>query len=84
MQKVRKVMKIQEKIARNGVILISLLIAFVIIGFLLTIELAEDPSFAGIIMIGPLPIIFGTSIETLVNVLVLSIIFLVFYAFLWR
>ncbi len=77
-------MKIQDKIAKNGVLFIILGIAFVIIGFLLTFELAEDPNFAGIIMIGPLPIIFGTSIETLTNVLVLSVIFLVFYAFLWR
>lgn len=77
-------MKIQDKIAKNGVLFIILGIAFVIIGFLLTVELAEDPNFAGIIMIGPLPIIFGTSIETLTNVLVLSVIFLVFYAFLWR
>lgn len=77
-------MKIQEKFAKNGVTFIIVGIAFLIIGFLLTIKLSEDPEIAGIIMIGPLPIIVGTSIETLTNVLVLAIISLIFYAFLWR
>ena len=76
-------MKFYDKIKRNGTAAIVLFIFFVIFGFILTIHMSEVSH--GIpVMIGPVSLIVGTSIDTATNVLVLLIVFLVMYTFLLR
>lgn len=78
-------MKLSEKIRKNGVAAIVLCIFFIIFGFILTIHFSESGDLSGIpVMIGPVSILVGTSMDTATNVLVLLIVFLVMYAFLWR
>ena len=61
-----------------GILLILIGFAAVFIGMLLS---ARKTDFGGLIMIGPIPIVFGTSPEiTLVAMVIGLIMMLVFYA----
>ncbi len=66
------------KAIKLGLLLIMIGFASVFIGTLLS---AQKTDFGGLIMIGPIPIVFGTSPEiTLVAMVIGLVMMLVFYA----
>ncbi|MEA1984218.1 MAG: DUF131 domain-containing protein [Euryarchaeota archaeon] len=66
--------------------------SLIIIGFLMVlagtvlqfIQGANNKHFGGLVMIGPIPIAFGSSPEITSTMLVIGLLFLVVYLLMWR
>lgn len=66
---------------KPGVILILIGYALVFIGMLFS---AQNAAFGGLIMIGPVPIVFGTSPGITVVAMVTGFLLMLVYFILWR
>ena len=62
----------------------ALIIAGLALLFIASFLSADNAGFAGLIMIGPIPVVFGTSPEITVIAMVLGIVTMLLYFFLQR
>lgn len=68
-------------IIKSGINLILAGFALVFIGMILS---ARNSGFGGLIMIGPVPIAFGTSSEITVIAMIIGLILMLAFFILWR
>lgn len=79
-------MRISQDFLRLGAIVIFIGFTILILSVVLTIS-SQHPGnsqIGGVIMIGPIPIAFGSSPEITTNMLGLGLIVSILYLFLWR
>ncbi len=78
-------MRTSQDFLRVGTAVIFVGIIILLLGTVLTIiHHPANSQMGGLIMIGPIPIVFGSSPEITTNMLALGLIISVFYLFLWK
>ncbi|WP_011305437.1 DUF131 domain-containing protein [Methanosarcina barkeri] len=78
-------MRTSQDFLRVGTTVIFVGIIILFLGTVLTIiEHPSNSQTGGLIMIGPIPIVFGSSPEITTNMLGLGLIISILYLFLWK
>ena len=78
-------MRTSENFLKLGVAITFIGFAAVFLGIILTVlENPGSSQMGGIILIGPIPIAFGSSPEITANMLWLGLIIAILYLFLWK
>lgn len=78
-------MRISQDFLRLGAIVIFIGFTILLLSVVLTISQHPGNSqIGGVIMLGPIPIAFGSSPEITTNMLGLGLIVSILYLFLWR
>ena len=78
-------MRTSENFLKLGVAITIIGFAAVFLGVILTVlESPGSSQMGGIILIGPIPIAFGSSPEITTNMLWLGLIIAILYLFLWK
>jgi uncharacterized protein (TIGR00304 family) len=78
-------MRTPENFLKLGVVITFIGFITVFLGVILTmLQNPEGSQMGGIILIGPIPIAFGTSPEITENMLGLGLLVAVLYLFLWK
>ena len=78
-------MRTSENFLKLGVAITIIGFAAVFLGVILTVlENPGSSQMGGIILIGPIPIAFGSSPEITTNMLWLGLIIAILYLFLWK
>ncbi len=75
-----------KELINKGIMITILGFVLIFSGILLTLFIDADVNteFGGLIMIGPIPIIVGTSTEMAFTMAVLAIVIIIAYLFMWR
>ena len=74
-----------EDFLKVGVAITFIGFIIVFLGVILTmLQHSEGSQVGGLIMIGPIPIVFGSSPEITVNMLGLGLLVAILYLFLWK
>ncbi|MGB9928427.1 MAG: TIGR00304 family membrane protein [Methanosarcina sp.] len=70
---------------KAGIVIIFIGFLMLLLGIVLTIiQGSSNSQFGGIIMIGPIPIVFGSSPEITTTMLGLGLLIMIIYLFLWK
>lgn len=70
---------------KAGIAIIFIGFLMLLLGVVLTIiQGSSNSQFGGIIMIGPIPIVFGSSPEITTTMLGLGLLIMIIYLFLWK
>ena len=78
-------MRTPEDFQKLGVLITFIGFITVFLGVILTmLQNPEGSQMGGIILIGPIPIVFGSSPEITANMLWLGLIVAILYLFLWK
>jgi uncharacterized protein (TIGR00304 family) len=78
-------MRTSQDFLRVGTTVIFIGFIILLLGIILTIiQHPASSQMGGLIMIGPIPIVFGSSPEITTNMLVLGFIVSILYIFLWK
>lgn len=78
-------MRTPEDFLRIGVAIIFIGFVIVFLGAILTIsQHTEGSQMGGLILIGPIPIAFGSSPEITANMLKVGLLVTILYLFLWK
>jgi uncharacterized membrane protein len=78
-------MRTSQDFLRAGITIIFIGFMIILSGILLTvIQHPAGSQMGGVIMIGPIPIVFGSSPEITTNILVLGLIVSILYLFIWK
>lgn len=78
-------MRTSQDFLRVGTTVIFIGFIIVLLGTVLTIiQHPANSQIGGLIMIGPIPIVFGSSPEITTNMLGLGLIISILYLFLWK
>ncbi len=78
-------MRTPEDFLKIGVALTFIGFIIVFLGVILTmLQHPESGQMGGIILIGPIPIVFGSSPEITANMLGLGLLVAILYLFLWK
>jgi uncharacterized protein (TIGR00304 family) len=78
-------MRTSQDFLRAGATIIFIGFIILLLGTVLTIiQHPANSQIGGLIMIGPIPIVFGSSPEITTNMLGLGLIVSVLYLFLWK
>jgi uncharacterized protein (TIGR00304 family) len=78
-------MRTSQDFLRVGTTVIFIGFIILLLGIILTIiQHPASSQMGGLIMIGPIPIVFGSSPEITTNMLVLGLIVSILYLFLWK
>jgi|BarGraIncu01122A_1022018.scaffolds.fasta_scaffold24239_3 uncharacterized protein (TIGR00304 family) len=78
-------MRTPEDFLKVGVAITFIGFIIVFLGVILTmLQHSEGSQMGGLIMIGPIPIVFGSSPEITVNMLGLGLLVAILYLFLWK
>jgi uncharacterized protein (TIGR00304 family) len=74
-----------QKFLKLGVTVIFIGFIILLSGVILTnLQNPSDSQFGGLIMIGPIPIVFGSSAEITTTMLGLGLLLTILYLFLWK
>lgn len=78
-------MRTSQDFLRVGATVIFIGFIILFLGTILTfVQHPASSQMGGLIMIGPIPIVFGSSPEITTNLLVLGLIVSILYLFLWK
>jgi len=74
-----------EDFLRVGVTVVFVGFVILFLGVFLTmLQHPENSQMGGLIMLGPIPIAFGSSPEITTNMMVLGLLVMIMYLFLWK
>jgi uncharacterized protein (TIGR00304 family) len=74
-----------ENLLKAGIATIFIGFIMLLLGIVLTIfQGSSESQFGGIIMLGPIPIVFGSSPEITTTMLVIGLLIMIIYLFLWK
>lgn len=72
-------------IIKTGTVVIFIGFILTLLGVIISVmQNSGNSKLGGLIMIGPIPIAFGSSPEITTNMLGIGLLIMVFYLFLWR
>jgi len=78
-------MSTMENLLKAGIATIFIGFIMLLLGIVLTIfQGSSESQFGGIIMLGPIPIVFGSSPEITTTMLVIGLLIMIIYLFLWK
>jgi uncharacterized membrane protein len=78
-------MRTSQDFLRVGATVTFVGFIILVVGIVLTIfQHPASSQIGGLIMLGPIPIVFGSSPEIMTNILGLGLIVSILYLFLWR
>lgn len=78
-------MRTSQDILRIGATVMLVGFIIILVGIVLTIiQHPASSQMGGLIMLGPIPIVFGSSPEITTNILGLGLIVSILYLFLWK
>jgi len=78
-------MSIMGNLLKAGIASIFIGFIILLLGIVLTISQgSSDSQFGGIIMLGPIPIVFGSSPEITTTMLGIGLLIMLVYLFLWK
>lgn len=78
-------MRTSERIIKAGTLVTFIGFALILLSVVVSVlQNSENSQMGGLIMIGPIPIAFGSSPEITTNMLGVGLLIMILYLFLWR